>query len=135
MFQKKAISINNNEQKRISNDITRLIGLSNKKIISEDYAYVEIDKKISKTKKYKKLLMVLEFLKFYKKNFNPFVHIDHDNIDYYLFPKSLFNDDRKYIECIEQMLTLKDFIPNENPSNKNNIDPKKMILKLIKIIK
>ena len=48
----------------------------------------------------KQIKMVIDFLKYYKKNCNPVVHISKKNSDYYLLPRSLFSSNLKYADYI-----------------------------------
>ena len=64
----------------------------------------------------KQIKMVIDFLKYYKKNCNPVVHISKKNSDYYLLPRSLFSSNLKYADYI---FSLSDNVKQNNYGDQN----------------
>ena len=64
----------------------------------------------------KQIKMVIDFLKYYKKNCNPVVHISKKNSDYYLLPRSLFSSNLKYADYI---FSLSDNVKQNNYGAQN----------------
>ena len=61
-----------------------------------------------------KLLVVIDFLKFCKKNSHPFVHGEGENINYYLLTNSLFKPNIKNADIL---LSLNDMIETNKIEN------------------
>ena len=97
----------------INNDIDRL----NK--IKEGVELANFDAKIrikDDARQFNKLLVVIDFLKFCKKNLHPFVHGEGENINYYLLTNSLFKPNIKNADIL---LSLNDMIETNKIENDN----------------
>lgn len=117
----KEINAQNIEQARA--DYNKLENLENKRPDEKesDKIFLSID---TNKQDGKKLNILFEFLKFFKKYLHKYVHAGSDEINYYLLPKSLFKSDLKYADY---MLSLDEFIDKNNDENiignpDNNID-------------
>ena len=97
----------------INNDIKRF----NK--IKEGVELANFDAKIrikDDARQFYKLLVVIDFLKFCKKNLHPFVHGEGENINYYLLTNSLFKPNIKNADIL---LSLNDMIETNKIENDN----------------
>ena len=112
------------ELDKINQDIKRFNEILNQENKNDDKTFV----KIVNQKNFNNYLMVLEFLKFCRRHFNPIVHIDSNNINYYLLPKELLNDENdenNNIKYSDQIFSLNDFISKEEEKkndNNSNVD-------------
>ena len=91
-------TLGENEKDMINNDLKRLnvfINMKNQNTNSDCSVIIEENNIIGK-----KIKMVIDFLKYYKKNCHPIVHMSKKDIDYYLLPRSLFSSNLKYADYI-----------------------------------
>ena len=101
------------KKSEINTDIKKLRELKNDEESANFDAYIKIK---DNARQYYKLLMVIEFLKFCKKNLHPFVHGEGENINYYLFTCSLFPPT---IKSADILLSLNDLIETNKIENDN----------------
>ena len=110
------------KKSEINADIKKLIELKNDDELTNFDANIKIK---DNARQYYKLLMVIEFLKFCKKNLHPFVHEKNlhpfvhgegENINYYLFTCSLFPPN---IKSADILLSLNDLIETNKIENDN----------------
>ena len=78
-------------------------------------------------KKGKQIKMVLKFLRFCKKFYNPIVHASRKDLNYYLLPSCVFSSNLKYADYVFSLTDIiqdkKDY--KDKSDNKNNDDYKK----------
>ena len=101
------------KKSEINTDIKKLRELKNDEESANFDAYIKIK---DNARQYYKLLMVIEFLKFCKKNLHPFVHGEGENINYYLLTNSLFAPNIKNADIL---LSLNDMIETNKIENDN----------------
>ena len=102
------------KKKEINADIERLNQFKNSNKLTNTDSNIEIS--IKNPKKYNKLKMVTEFLRFCKKNLHPLVHEGGEKINYYLLTNNLFAPD---IKKEDVLLSLNDMIETKNIANNN----------------
>ena len=106
----------NNE--KYKKEIERLVELINKNYNNNNAdPYINIIEK--NRKKRAQINMIFQFLKFCKKDLNPFVHASGEKINFYLLPKNCINnnaDDVKYFFSLDDIL-LKEINSNEKKQN------------------
>ena len=108
-------TLGENEKDMINNDLKRLnvfINMKNQNTNSDCSVIIEENNIIGK-----KIKMVIDFLKYYKKNCHPIVHMSKKDIDYYLLPRSLFSSNLKYADYI---FSLSDKTKQKNYDDKND---------------
>ena len=95
----------NNE--KYKKEIERLVELTNKNYNNNNAdPYINIIEK--NRKKRAQINMIFQFLKFCKKDLNPFVHASGEKINFYLLPKNCINnnaDDAKYFFSLDDILS------------------------------
>ena len=113
ILQKRKSSLSENCDKSKKEKIESDIAILQKMI--KDNKEPKINSKIKiqskNLKKYNKLKMVFEFLRFCKKKLHPMVHVEGKNIDYYLLTNDLFNSNLKRSEIL---FSLDDMIDKKN---------------------
>ena len=77
-------------------------------------SYIKIIEK--KNKKRAQINMIFQFLKFCKKDLNPFVHATGQKINYYLLPKNCLNTN---LDEVKYLFALEDILSEEIDSNDN----------------
>ena len=102
------------KKKEINADIERLSQFEHSNKLTNTDSNIEIS--IKNPKKYNKLKMVTEFLRFCKKNLHPLVHEGGEKINYYLLTNNLFAPD---IKKEDVLLSLNDMIETKNIANNN----------------
>ena len=102
------------KKKEINADIERLSQFEHSNKLTNTDSNIEISTK--NHKKYNKLKMVTEFLRFCKKNLNPLVHEGGEKINYYLLTNNLFAPDIKKADIL---LSLNDMIETKKIDNNN----------------
>ena len=98
---------------KINNDIEKLNKIKEDVKLTNSDANIKI---MAKAQLFYKLLTVIEFLKFCKKNLHPFVHGEGENINYYLLTNSLFAPNIKNADIL---LSLNDMIETNKIKNDN----------------
>ena len=107
-------TLEENEKEMINNDLIRLNNYINEKNPKNDTDCIVKVNDVDKIGK--QIKMVIDFLKYYKKNYHPIVHMSKKDIDYYLLPRSLFSSNLKYADYI---FSLTDNIKQNSYDNKN----------------
>ena len=102
------------EKTKVNADYERLKKIKNDNIQQQTDSNINII--INSTKTFNKLKMVLDFLRFCKKNLHPFVHAEGDSIDYYLLTNNLFDSDLKRADLL---FSLGDMIETKNFNDKD----------------
>ena len=125
-------TLGENEKDMINNDLKRLnvfINMKNQNTNSDCSVIIEENNIIGK-----KIKMVIDFLKYYKKNCHPIVHMSKKDIDYYLLPRSLFSSNLLYkdekIIAIEEVLDIlfsKNYLNMSEINVDNKIEGKKKL--------
>ena len=121
--------------------INNKINESNRQLIEKDLEKLENEKKkfkednltnnrndniiVNEKKKHqninKEILILKDFLEYYKASLHPFVHINKNTSSYYILPRKLFNTD---IESLKYLYDLENILGFDNKSSKNNKDYK-----------
>ena len=98
------IGLNDYQLERLNNDLKYINNLkNNNKTNSSKITFL---KKINDSSFHYKIKTTFKFLKFLRKELNPYVHISKSKSDYYLLPESCFNTNFEYNKYIYKIANL-----------------------------